>query len=338
MTPSPFPTGSSRPDEFIWPAWARTARIAGAYFHFNESTAEIEARLDNLAAQQVSVILADSPWGEQWAAWVDDEIFDQVQTLIAGVVQKAHARGMKVVLYQVGLELIAEPTRNPGVEQPTWAQRSLTGSPILFNDVTNAEQHWLHEGNWVMWLSPCAQATADNGAGKQSSTFRDLAFARVAAMVQTGIDGLWVDEVYLQSSVGSHHELWPSTDPCSVAAFHAATGFAAPRAEDWDDPAFLQWVVWRHEQIAEFLLAEKAVARAVNPQLVFLNENSSIDTGRATYVGNDPARYLDERDMSTGHEIESLADRMDEGETGMQNATLDDWLAFRTMVAFARAA
>ncbi len=324
------PTASEEPTAFVWPHWAQTARIAGAYFHPSESDATLDARLDLLAAQQVSVVLADSPWGEQYATWVDDAEFAQVQALVANVVQKAHARGLKIVLYQVGLELISPAERNPGVEQPTWAQQSLAGTPVLYNDVSNEEEHWLELGVWDFWLTPCAQAGV--------ASFRELAFERVRAMVATGIDGLWVDQVYLQSSVGSHHELWPSRDPCSAAAFQAATGFPVPTAENWDDPAFLQWVIWRHTQIADFLIAEKAVARALNPEIVFFNENSSVDAGRATYVGNDPTYYLTENDMSTGHEIETIADRIDAGETGMQAATLDQWLAFRTMVAFARGA
>lgn len=315
---------------FVWPAWAHTARLAGAYFHPDDSAAVIDTRLDELAAQHVSVIVADSPWGEQYAAWVDDAEFAKVQAVVAAVVQKAHARGLKVVLYQVGLELISEPERNPGLEYPAWAQRSLAGQPVLFNDVSNDEEHWLDTGMWDFWLSPC------QGAG--SDAFPTLAFRRVQAMVATGIDGLWVDQVYLQSSVGSHHELWPSTDPCSAAAFTAATGFSPPSAEDWDDPAFRNWVIWRHAQVTAFLTAEKAVARAVNPAIVFFNENSSVDTGRATYVANDPTTYLLFPDMSTGHEVETIADRMDQGETGMAAASLDDWLAFRTMIAFARGA
>ena len=106
---------------------------------------------------------------------------------------------------------------------------------------------------------------------------------------------------------------------------------------NWDDPVFRRWVVWRHSQISDFLLAEKEVARDVNPAIVFINENSDVDSGRSTYVANDPATYLAYPDMSTGHEVETIDDRMDAGQTGMKNATLDQWLSFRTMIAFARA-
>ncbi|MEZ4656208.1 MAG: choice-of-anchor Q domain-containing protein [Caldilineaceae bacterium] len=321
--------------DFTWPTWARTARIAGAYFAPADSDAAIDAQLDVLAAQRVSVVLADSPWGEQYATWVDDAEFAKDKALLARIVPKAHDRGLKVVLYQVGLELTSPPERNPGLEHPAWAQLSLAGEPVLFNDVSNEEEHWLDTGTWDIWLSPCAPSTPPSGA---PISFRQLAFERVSDMVTTGIDGLWVDQVYLQSSVGHHDDLWPSSDPCSAAAFKAATGYDQPDTENWDDPAFQRWIVWRHDQIADFLLAEKAVARAVNPNLVFFNENSSVDAGRSTYVADDPTSYLGVPDMSTGHEVETIADRMDEGETGMQAATLDQWLAFRTMIAFARGA
>lgn len=313
---------------FVWPGWARTARLAGAYFFPAEETAVVAARLDRLAAEGVSVLIADSPFGGQYRVWVDDDLFAATRALIARVVEMAHARGLKVVLYHSGLELLAAPGQPPAAAHLAWAQRGRDGRPVLFNDVENHDLHWLRPGVWDFWVHPCG------GEG----TFQALALQRVCAMVATGIDGLWVDEAYLQASVGRHHGLWPSHDPCSIAAFHAATGLATPTCEDWDDPIFRRWVVWRHTQMVDYLRAEVAAARAVNPQIVVVNENSCVDTARATYVATDPASLHGVPDMTTAHEIETIADRMDLGETGMQGATCDDWLALRTMVAFARAA
>lgn len=42
--------------------------------------------------------------------------------------------------------------------------------------------------------------------------------------------------------------------------------------------------------------------------------------------------------MSTGHEVSTIGDRIDSGETGMRTATLDQWWPYRTMLAFARSA
>ena len=56
-------------------------------------------------------------------------------------------------------------------------------------------------------------------------------------MASTGIDGLWVDTVYLQHSIGEHEDLWPSTDACSATAFQSATGLSVPTQEDWGGPS-----------------------------------------------------------------------------------------------------
>ena len=200
---------------FVWPDWARQARIAGAFFEPSDSEEDIEGALDDLASQGVSVVLADSPWGSSYAASVDDAEFFAVKELVTTVVQKAHERGLKVVLYQTGLELISDEGRNPGSEHPDWPQISLDGQPILFDDISSEQEHWLDEGQWDIWLSPC-------------SSYRQLSLARVQEMASAGIDGLWVDTVYLQHSIGDHEDLWPSTDTCSAAAFQSATGLSVP--------------------------------------------------------------------------------------------------------------
>jgi hypothetical protein len=310
---------------FVWPDWARQARIAGAFFEPSDSDEDIEGALDDLASQGVSVVLADSPWGSSYAASVDDAEFLAIKELVTTVVQKAHERGLKVVLYQTGLELISDEGRNPGSEHPDWPQISLDGQPILFNNITSEQEHWLEEGQWDVWLSPCG-------------SYRQLSLARVQEMASTGIDGLWVDTVYLQHSIGDHEDLWPSTDACSATAFQSATGLSAPTQEDWEDPVWRRWIVWRHEQMSDFLLAVKQAAREVSPDLVFFEENWNADGTGATLNANDPAGYLGYPDMSTGHEVSTIGDRVDEGETGMQDATLDEWLAFITMIKWARGA
>jgi len=310
---------------YVWPDWSRTARIAGAFFDLTDTSATIDARLDALAAQHVSVVLADCPWGWSYAAWVDDAEFFAIQRLVATVVQKAHARGLKVVIYQTGLELISKADRNPGPEHPDWAQVALDGRPILFNDIANEDEHWLEPGEWDLWLSPCG-------------SYRAFSLGRTREVAKTGIDGLWIDTVYLQHSIGQHGDLWPSADACSAAAFQAAAGLTMPAAENWDDPTWRRWIVWRHAQMVDYLLALKQAAREINPSLVCFEENWNCDTAGATYYANDPADYVAQPDMSTGHEIATIGDRVDLGAHGMQDATLDQWLAFRTMVAFARGA
>ena len=310
---------------FVWPPWSRTARIAGSSFHLEDTEEDIDAALDDLASQQVSVVLADSPWGWSYTAWMDDAEFAAVGEMMTTVVEKTHSRGLRVVVYQTGLELTSQPGPRPNVEDPGWLQRSLSGETIFFNDISSQQEHWLDEGEWDLWLSPC-------------SDYRDFSLDRVRRMAATGIDGLWVDTVYLQHGIGGHQDLWPSTDSCSVSGFESATGFTVPEEEDWDDLTWRRWVVWRHGQMVDFLVALKEAAREVNPDLVFFEENWNTDSSGATQYANDPAAYLPYADMSTGHEVGTIGDRVDVGQTGMRDATLDQWLAYRTMIAFARAA
>ncbi len=319
------PTTLRSSGTFTWPTWARAARIAGSFFYTSDTTASIDAQLDALAAQSVSVVLADSPWGWSYSAWVDDAEFDAVRALVLTMTQHAHARGLKVVMYLTGLELTAEPQRNPYLEHPEWAQLSITGTPIVFTDVTNQQEHWLESGVYDYWLSPC-------------SSFRAFSAARLPAVVGTGVDGLWVDTTYLEHSIGNHQDLWPSSDPCSVYGFTSTTGLSMPLVENFNDPSWRRWIEYRKTQTVDFLLALKAAARAVNPDIVFLEENWNADTAGAMFYANDPADYLAYPDLSTGHEVSSIADRVDLGQTGMLSATLDQWLSFRSMMAFTRAA
>ena len=77
-------------------------------------------------------------------------------------------------------------------------------------------------------------------------------------------------------------------------------------------------------------LAVKQATREVSPDLVFFEENWNVDGTGATLYANDPAAYLAYPDMSTGHEVSTIGDRVDEGETGMQDATLTSgWPSLR---------
>ncbi|MFQ6013932.1 MAG: hypothetical protein ACE5NP_00635 [Anaerolineae bacterium] len=328
-TDTPIPTETLPPPMFppttTFPLWAQRARIAGAFFEPTESQADIDARLDRLAGQGVSVIIADCPLGWSYSAWVDDGEFRENLTLVAEVVTRAHEQGLKVVWYLTGLELISLGERDPAAEHPDWVQVSIEGEPLVFSDIGSEQEHWLEEGNIDVWVSP-------------SSPYRDFYVGRVADLVASGVDGLWVDTAYLQGAIGQHEELWPSHDPFSAAAFREATGFDLPIREDWEDPTWRRWVVWRHQDILNFLVAVKEAAQAVNPDILFFEENWNVDSSGATHYANDPTLYAALPDLATGHEVSTIGDRTDLGETGMQEATLDQWLDFVTMIKFARGA
>jgi photosystem II stability/assembly factor-like uncharacterized protein len=62
-----------------------TTRIAGAFFEPADSDADIAGQLDDLVAQNVSVIIADCPLGWSYSAWVDDPEFQQNLALVQRV-------------------------------------------------------------------------------------------------------------------------------------------------------------------------------------------------------------------------------------------------------------
>ncbi len=308
-----------------FPLWAYRARIVGAFFEPDESEQDIEKKLEKLKEQKVSVIIADCPLGWSYTAWNDDEEYQENLELIRRVVSKAHDLGLMVVWYLTGLELISsDEDRDPAKEHPDWLQISLEGKPISFSDISAEQEHWLEEGNIDVWVSP-------------SSPYLDFYIERVKGIAETGVDGLWIDTVYLEDSIGEHGDLWPSTDRFGVQRFREETGSDIPEEEDWDDPNWRIWIIWRHKQIGDFLISVKEAAKQVDPDIVFFGENWNIDHNGSTRYANDPTYYTTIPDISTGHEICTIADRVDLGEKGMSEASLEEWLAFATMIKYARA-
>jgi hypothetical protein len=329
-TPTPPPTFLDTPLEQLllpptFPQWAYRARIAGSYFDLDDEELNVGAQLGALAGQKASVVLANCPLGSWYKAWADEQAFQRNLALLRQVVDESHRQGLKVVLYLTGLEQIAEGQLNPALEHPDWVQTSIAGRPLDYNDISSEEEHWLEKGLSDVWMAP-------------ASPYRDFYLERVKAIAATGLDGLWIDTGYLPTSIGSHDGLWPSHDPLSAERFRAAYGLELPKKEDWKDEAWQRWIVWRHEEIGDFMAAIREAAVAVNPGIAFFNENWSVDGAGATTYANDPTVYAALPDISTGHEVGTLGIRADLGETGMQDATLDQWLSFATMIKFARAA
>jgi hypothetical protein len=329
-TPTPPPTFLDTPVEELllpqtFPQWAYRARIAGSYFDRGDEDLDVGRQLDALTAQKVSVVLADCPLGSEYKAWADEGAFQENLALLQEVADESHRRDLKVVLYLTGLEQIAEGELNPALEHPDWVQISIEGEPLNYDDIGSEEEHWLERGLADVWMVP-------------SSPYRDFYLERVKDIVATGVDGLWIDTGYLPNGIGSHEELWPSHDPLSAEQFRAAHGLELPGEANWEDETWRRWIVWRHEDIRDFMVAAREAAVAVNPDAVFFNENWSADGAGAVIYANDPTIYAALPDISTGHEVGTLGIRADLGETGMQDATLDQWLSFATMIKFTRAA
>lgn len=329
-TPTPPPTFLDTPVEQLllpqtFPQWAYRARIAGSYFEPGNEELSVGGQMDALVAQKVSVVLADCPLGSSYKAWADEEYFQKTLALLREVVSEGHERDLKVVLYLTGLEQIAEGGRNPAQEHPDWVQLSIAGEPLNYSDIGSGEEHWLEKGISDVWMAP-------------ASPYRDFYLGRLKDIAAVGLDGLWIDTGYLPTDMGKHSGLWPSHDQLSAGRFKSAYGLSLPKKEDWKGEPWNRWIIWRHEEIRDFMAALRKTAGEVNPEGVFFIENWAVDGSGATTYANDPTFYTALPDISTGHEVGTLGIRSDLGETGMKKATLDQWLSFATMIKFTRAA
>src|SRR5262252_5951319 len=129
---------------FAWPAgaqeasapftadWLARARIAGADLPRNMTAAQIESGLAALAAQDVSVVEADSDLS--W--FMTDAEFEAWLELMRRYTAAAHRLGLKVVWYYPTLEVLSPHAGHgrPTMYQahPTWVQRGLDGKPNVF--------------------------------------------------------------------------------------------------------------------------------------------------------------------------------------------------------------
>jgi len=311
-------------DPRAWPDWAHTARLAGAAFELDMSEEEIDAKLQQAADEGVNVLIADAPTGWSYTAWSDTSEFNQVLAFMRdSVFPVAHAKGLKIVWYLTGLELVCEGCvnrgRDPAVEHSDWMQIDRYGNMVQFAGVQDI--FWLERDDLDAWLSP-------------ESPYRDFYIDRIEEIAACGADGLWIDVIYLLNAIGQFDDLWPSYDSYSQAAFQAAYGHATIPSKDWDDLAWRHFVRWRIESISGFVVDVFAAARAVSPDSVFFTENWGMDSNFVTQYAQDPLEFVANPHIATAHELELV----DQEGPGMGDATLKQWRGYALMVKFGVAA
>ncbi|MFB7469924.1 hypothetical protein [Kitasatospora sp. NPDC056184] len=301
------------PATAAWPDWARFARLADGTF---DEEADMQGRINQLKAQNVSVIELDTVLSD----WLTDAEFTAHAALVKTFTGKAHAAGLKVVMYYPSLEVIS-----PGGEKGrsfykndqgrTWVQRSLDGKPNVFYGSLVV---WVDPGDESCWVSP-------------NSPWRDYYLKRIKALAGTGVDGIWPDvPIYFDGALS-----WCDASTWGAAAFKADTGLPAlPTAANDNDPVFRRYVEWRHRNLLQFQLDIAAAGRSVNPDLVTFVETVSMDYRYATSIGLDGA-YLRQApgNVSQVWEVDILAN-----EDGMRHATATDWTCLISMYKYARAA
>ncbi len=293
--------------------WSRNARLADATgLSQDPSVEEMEQIITTLRAQNVSVIEADTVLSD----WLTDQEFNAMVGAATQFNRMVHAAGMRIVWYYPSLEVIS-----PGGEYgpsffkayPDWAQLSIDGEPNVFH---GGVVFWVDPGNESVWLSP-------NGP------WREFYLNRVKKLAATGADGLWPDVPLYFAGVAS----WCDHSPWGKEAFRRATGLDVPPAEDWSERSWRRWIVWRHENLNQFLLDIAEAGRSVNPEFETFVETVTMDYVDATIIGLDGA-YLRLADGVThAWEVDVVSES-----DGMRNATDDDWICLISMYKYARAA
>ena len=300
-------------------AWLRQARVAGAKLSADMSAAAVEKNLAALAAQNVSVVEADSNLSQ----FLSEAEFEAELRFMRQYVRAAHRIGLKVVWYVSTLEVLSSKTSSGektfAARHPDWLQRGIDGKPNVYVGQppgTLGSVHWVEPDTESAWLSV-------------HSGYVDVFLGRIKRIAGTGLDGIWLD-VPLFSELGAS---WPDAGPQAAAKFLADTGLAVPRTVDWDDPVWRRWIAWRYREMAGFLLRTRDAARSAAGGISIVVETVTLDYGLATLVGLDGSLLKDQPGIIQAWEVDAVSDQ-----TAMREALPDDWISLIGMAKFARGA
>ncbi len=160
--------------------WLRNARVVGARLSADMTASVIERDLAELAAQNVSVVEADSNLSD----FLTEPEFEAELRFMRQYVQTAHRLGLKVVWYVSTLEVLsAQGEKTVSKLHPDWLQRGLDGKPNVYLGQppgTLGSVHWVGPGSESAWMSV-------------HSGYADVFLERIKRIAATGLDGIWLD-------------------------------------------------------------------------------------------------------------------------------------------------
>jgi len=320
-----FITYANAAEPTAFSTWGRTARIGGAAVWIGMTDAEMNTKLNTLAAQNVSVIEADSDLSN----YLTDAEFNQELTLIKTFTQKAHSHPnkFKIVWYYPALEAltanVANTPNSMAKDHPDWIQKGIDGSANVFVG-GSGQVFWVDPGMESAWLSP-------------SSPYRDYFFARVSRIAkETGVDGLWAD-VPIYSDFGPVR--WADANVDAANEFETKYAGAltpppnTPAAGNWTDLSWRKWIVWRHEELRRFLADATAAARKDNPEFAFIVETLPTDYAMSTVYGLEGVDLRPIEGLTHVWEVDTLSNT-----SGMRKAREDDWISYISMQKYIKAA
>lgn len=314
---------AAEPNAFY--SWGRQARVAGSLLNTGMNDEQLDVILDNLAAQQVSVIEADS----QLSNYLTEREFTDELALMRRFTDKAHQHRnrFKVVWYYPGLEVLTsnvdDTKRTMARDHPDWLQRGPDGTPNAFIG-GEGQIFWVEAGMESAWMSP-------------SSPYRDYFYARVERIAkETKVDGLWID-VPLYADFGPVK--WSDVSSYAAEQFRKSyPGSLIPAANtswmgNWDDPDWRRWIVWRHQELTRFLADATKIARKDNPEFTVFVETLPTDYAMTTVYGLEGADLRPLEGVTHVWEVDTLSNT-----SAMRKAREDDWISYISMQKYIKAA
>lgn len=246
--------------------WLRKARIAGGEFWTDMSDKEIKKEIDQLADQRVNAIETDLSWDLIYS-------FDKVLNTISRIVSYTHQNypEIKVFTYIAPLELTSPEVDmnqdgkvDPGktsiyTEHPDWLQVGIDGRPAVFY---GSIAFWIGPYDEDVWLCP------------NNPEYKKVWSKWVSGLVETGIDGLYIDVPFFISNFG---ENWTEQWACHCSdcdnLFFSQTGHHIPNQVNWNSPIWRKWIVWRYKQINNFIDTIRKIAKGKNPNINIIVEH-----------------------------------------------------------------
>ena len=246
------------------------------------SDADMDDNFQSALAHGANTVICYIDDEQSYETFVSEEGFSQTIARMQTMVAKAHQKGLRLICYLNGLEVIsvgatadnAVPSLGKDADKQDWLQQNVGGKKMLWY-TGSGEADWVPANSEDAWASPY---------GPWRSFFK----SRVISLAQTGLDGLYIDAACLPG-MDNFGEEYASSDPFFAAAFNQKYGLGIPANVDWNSLAWRKFEYFRHETIRDYLSEMKqafyANAAAAKPVVFF--EMSACDTESGTYLAND---------------------------------------------------
>ncbi len=277
------------------PYWLRTARIATPYDYPENSRESWERGIDRAINDGANVILDWSCSSGDWKCLFDPWFSGDIEELRrrANYVH-SHYPGVHYIIYVAPLEYVSygvdqnqdgrvDPGKENGslaLQHPQWSQMGISGRRAIFYGTYPGMPFWVCSTCEDVWVSPA------------NSQYRGLALKQAARLALSGIDGLWFDVPFLNSSYGEDWEnQWPDVSPQARAIFKKQTGYSLsspPISPHWNDKNWLKFVAWRYRLIREFVGEYYLKLKETNPGFALIIESSVGFNVSATQTASSP--------------------------------------------------